>query len=47
LNLKKVDQRNDVYSVRISRGYRALGRLDGSDMVWFWIGPHDEYDRLI
>ena len=47
LNLKKVDQNNDVYSVRVGRGYRALGRLDGSDMVWFWIGPHDEYERLI
>jgi hypothetical protein len=47
LNLKKVDQKNDVYSVRVGRGYRALGRLDGADMVWFWIGPHDEYDRLI
>jgi hypothetical protein len=47
LNLKKVGPTNDVYSVRVGRGYRALGQLDGSDMVWFWIGPHDEYDRLI
>jgi hypothetical protein len=47
LNLKKVDQENSVYSVRVGRGYRALGRLDGSDMVWFWIGPHGDYDRLI
>jgi hypothetical protein len=47
LNLKKVDHENSVYSVRVGRGYRALGRLDGSDMVWFWIGPHGEYDKLI
>ncbi len=47
LNLKKVDHNNDIYSVRVGRGYRALGRLDGSDMVWFWIGPHDEYDKMI
>ena len=47
LNLKKVDHENDVYSVRVGRGYRALGRLDGSDMVWFWIGPHGQYDKLI
>ena len=26
---------------------RALGRLDGTDMVWFWIGPHGQYDKLI
>ena len=47
LNLKKVDHENDVYSVRVGRGYRALVRLDGSDMVWFWIGPHGDYDKLI
>jgi hypothetical protein len=47
LNLKKVDRENGVYSVRVSRGYRALGRLDGSDMVWFWIGPHGDYDKLV
>ena len=47
LNLKKVDHEFGVYSVRIGRGYRALGRLDGSDMVWFWIGPHGGYDKLI
>jgi hypothetical protein len=47
LNLKKVDYENDVYSVRVGRGYRALGRLDGPDMVWFWIGPHGDYDKLI
>jgi len=47
LNLKKVAYDSDVYSVRIGRGYRALGRLDGSDLLWFWIGPHSEYDKLI
>ena len=47
LNLTKVDHENDVYSVRIGRGYRALVLLDGSDMVWFWIGPHGDYDKLI
>jgi hypothetical protein len=47
LNLKKVDHENGVYSVRVGRGYRAPGRLDGSDTVWFWIGPHGDYDKLI
>jgi hypothetical protein len=37
-----------VYSVRImNTGYRALGELDGDTMIWRWIGPHDEYVRML
>jgi hypothetical protein len=25
----------------------ALGQMDGEDIVWFWIGPHSEYDKLL
>ena len=46
LQFKKVDEPN-VYSVRVGLGYRALGVLEGSDIVWFWIGPHSEYDKMI
>jgi hypothetical protein len=47
LQFKKVDQEDDIYSVRIGLGYRALGQLDGSEIVWFWIGPPADYDRLV
>ena len=47
LNFKRVGRRRPVYSVRVSRSYRALGVLENGDIVWFWIGPHDEYDRLL
>jgi hypothetical protein len=47
LNFKKVNEESHTYSVRVGLGYRALGQLDGSDIVWFWIGPHADYDRLI
>ena len=47
LRFKKVDQQDNVYSVRIGLGYRALGVLDGSIVGWFWIGSHADYDRLI
>lgn len=46
LRFKKVDNQENVYSVRIGLGYRALGVLDGSTVTWFWIGSHAEYDRL-
>ncbi len=37
----------DIYSARVSRGYRVLGRRYGNTIIWFWIGTHAEYDRLI
>jgi hypothetical protein len=27
--------------------YRAVGALDGNNMVWFWVCPHADYERLI
>lgn len=47
LRFKKVEQIENVYSARIGLGYRALGVLEGSVVVWFWIGSHADYDRLI
>jgi hypothetical protein len=35
------------YSVRIGAHYRALGALDGDTIIWFWIGTHQAYDKLI
>ena len=36
-----------LWSARITQSYRALARRRGDLIVWFWIGTHDEYDRLI
>lgn len=47
LRFKKVDATEDVYSVRIGLGYRALGVMEGQLVVWFWIGSHADYDRLV
>lgn len=35
------------WSARVGIHYRALAVEDGSDLVWFWIGSHAEYDRLL
>lgn len=44
LRFKKIGR---LWSVRVGIGYRALA-VDGEDgPVWFWIGPHAEYDRII
>lgn len=47
LRFKRVHAGEPIYSVRISMGYRAVGRLDGDTVVWFWIGSHADYDTLL
>ena len=37
----------DLWSTRINLQYRALGRRRADTITWFWIGTHEEYDRLI
>ena len=44
LHLKKVAR---FWSVRIGLRYRALAVDHEPTLTWFWIGDHDEYDRLI
>jgi hypothetical protein len=34
-------------SVRIGRRYRALGVEIEDGVLWFWIGTHAEYDKLV
>jgi hypothetical protein len=24
-----------------------VGVVDGAEIVWFWMGPHREYERLL
>lgn len=47
LHFKCVNQEENVWSLRVSRGYRALCIFERDLVVWFWIGSHNEYDRLI
>jgi hypothetical protein len=35
------------WSARVGRDYRATAVRRGDDCIWFWIGSHAEYDRLI
>jgi len=47
LFFKLVKEGQPLYSVRIGLGYRTLGLLKAETVTWFWIGTHDEYDRLL
>ena len=43
----RFEKKGDYWSARVSIGYRALGRIQDGVMYWFWIGTHDEYERLL
>lgn len=45
LQFKKIAGR--LYSARITLGYRVAGTLEGDEIVWFWVGSHANFDKLI
>lgn len=47
LQFKQVHEAKPIYSARISRDHRAVGIKDGEVIVWFWIGSHSDYDKLL
>ena len=36
-----------VWSARVGIGHRALAVRSGEDWIWFWIGSHANYDKLL
>ncbi|MBI4488535.1 MAG: hypothetical protein HY694_05580 [Deltaproteobacteria bacterium] len=47
LRFKPIHPRRSIYSVRVSPGYRAVGILESDEIIWYWIGSHADYDRLL
>lgn len=47
LRFKQVHADPPIYSARVGIGYRAVGALDGDTVVWYWIGSHADYDKLL
>lgn len=47
LRFKRVHSAEEVYSVRVGAGYRALAYRENETLVWFWIGSHSDYEKLI
>jgi hypothetical protein len=40
-------KRGRFWCGRITPGYRALALSVDEGYLWFWIGTHDEYERLL
>ena len=47
LHYKKIHSTRPIYSLRITKDYRAIGIQQNDEMIWFWIGSHSDYDNLI
>ncbi|MCG8603517.1 hypothetical protein MJD09_00755 [bacterium] len=47
LDFKQVHPSRPIYSARVGMEYRAVGIRREDGMVWFWIGSHNAYDKLL
>jgi mRNA-degrading endonuclease RelE of RelBE toxin-antitoxin system len=47
LNFERLNVRGEYYSARVSQQYRVLAKRKPDHMLWFWIGTHDEYEKLL
>ena len=47
LHFKCINREENVWSVRITRRYRAIGVFDDEMVTWFWVGDHDDYERML
>jgi hypothetical protein len=46
LRFKCINVPENMWAVRITLGYRAIGIWEGDEFTWIWIGGHDEYERF-
>ena len=47
LRFKKVHQRLPIYSARVDLDWRVVGVHEGDTLLWFWVGPHRQYEALL
>jgi len=47
LHFNRIHSSRPIYSVRITKDYRAVGVQQNNKIIWFWIGSHSDYDKLM
>ena len=47
VHFKRVHSTRPIYSARISIDYRAVGIQKDNEIVWFWVGSHSDYEKLL
>ena len=43
LHFKCINNEENIWSVKITRNYRAIRVLESDTVTWFWRGSHDDY----
>jgi plasmid maintenance system killer protein len=46
LRFKALGGYEQVWSARVNEQYRAVGERSGDQIVWVWIGSHNDFDKL-
>ena len=47
LVFKQVHTVRAIYSARVNRDYRVLAIREEDTLIWFWIGSHTDYEKII
>ena len=47
LQFRQVHEVLPIYSARVGLHYRAVGMVNGDEIVLYWIGSHADYDALL
>jgi hypothetical protein len=47
LHFKRVHSSLPIYSARINIDFRAVGVLKNEKIIWFWIGSHTDYEKML
>lgn len=47
LHFKCVNSKENIWSVRITLDYRALSVREKNTVIWYWIGDHNLYNKLL
>jgi hypothetical protein len=47
LRFKRIHSTRPIFSLRITKDYRAVGIQQDNYIIWFWIGSHSDYDSIL
>lgn len=47
LRFKRIHSTQPIYSVRVNIDCRAVGIQNENEIIWFWIGSHEDYGKLL
>jgi hypothetical protein len=47
LHFKGIHSTRAIFSLRITKDYRAVAIQQDKRIIWFWIGSHGDYNNLL